>query len=62
MSISKKLFILLIITMILVTLSTLTLVLTGHEDMVRDVFRMIENAAAIIGAVVLMIFVILVLG
>jgi hypothetical protein len=53
MSISKKLFVLLILAMILSTIAILTLVMTGHEALVRDAFRWLSSSTEAIAGTLL---------
>lgn len=46
MSISKKMFVLLLAAMVLIALSSVTLVLAGHEALVRDAFRWVTSSAS----------------
>ncbi len=41
---SKKIFVLLIVAMLLATLSVIVLTLTGHEDMVSSAFRWVSSS------------------
>lgn len=45
---SKKLFVLLIVSMLLATISILVLTLTGHDDMVRAAFGWVASSATTI--------------
>ena len=58
MSISKKLFVLLLVAMILSTVASVTLVLGGHEDLVRDAFRWLTSSAQSVAETALTILVI----
>lgn len=53
--VSKKLFVLLIVAMVLAALSSVVLTLTGHEELVRDAFRWAasstESAVEVLGVV-----------
>jgi hypothetical protein len=56
MSISKKLFVLLLVAMVLATLASVTLVVTGHEVLVRDAWHAVASSAAgLVFAVVMIV-------
>jgi hypothetical protein len=58
MSISKKLFVLLLAAMILAALSSVVLVLAGHEALVRDAWRTLVSSSkdTLLGAVLIIGF------
>lgn len=61
---SKKVFVLLLAAMILATLASVVLVVTGHEVLVRDAFRWVASSAEdlVVALIVAVIFVAVVFG
>lgn len=59
MKISKKLFVLLLAAMVLATLASVTLVVTGHEQLVRDAFRWATSSAESVAEVLAIVAVVI---